>query len=101
MQQDIASKQPDFENVTVKAQALQIGETKMQHHTQQLVTRYETLVNNVKVVFQLHFEYMVYWLLCFRILTAYYLYILDLGKTMHWWLIELLYSFKVPTKNSR
>ena len=62
MQQDIASKQPDFENVTVKAQALQIGETKMQHHTQQLVTRYETLVNNVKVNFKCTLNM---WVICY------------------------------------
>ena len=53
MQQDIASKQPDFENVSVKAQALQLGESKMRHHTHQLVNRYQTLVNNVKVYFPL------------------------------------------------
>ena len=53
MQQDIASKQPDFENVSVKAQALQLGESKMQHHTQQLINRYQALVNNVKVYFPL------------------------------------------------
>ena len=52
MEQDIASKQPDFENVSVKAQALKIGEPKMQHHTQQLVTIYETLVNNAKVIYK-------------------------------------------------
>ncbi len=49
MQQDVASKQPDFESVNVKAQALQVGEVKMQQQAQQLVNRYQTLVDSVKV----------------------------------------------------
>ncbi len=53
MQQDIASKQPDFETVSVKAQALQVGESKMQQYAQQLVDRYQTLGNATKVGSQL------------------------------------------------
>ena len=49
MQQDIASKQPDIEDVSVKAQTLQAGEEKMLTSTSQLLSRYQTLKSTVKV----------------------------------------------------
>ena len=49
MQQDLASRQPDVENIGVKAQHLQAAESKMAAGTSQLYTRYQTLKTTVKV----------------------------------------------------
>ena len=48
-QHDIASRQPDFDSVNVKAQHLELGESKMAAYTSQLLGRYTTLKNNAKV----------------------------------------------------
>ena len=49
MQHDIARRQPDFEGINIKAQHLKVGESKMATDTTQLMTRYHTLKNNIKV----------------------------------------------------
>ena len=49
LQQDVASKQPDVEDVNVKAQSLQAGEDVMLSSTTLLVKRYDTVKTSVKV----------------------------------------------------
>ena len=49
LQQDVASKQPDVEDVSVKAQSLQAGEDVMLSSTTLLVKRYDTVKTSVKV----------------------------------------------------
>ncbi len=49
MQQDIASRQPDFESINLKAKQLEMGESKMAAYTTQLNTRYQTLKTSIKV----------------------------------------------------
>ena len=49
MQQDIARRQSDFDAFNLKAQHLDLGESKMSGYMSQLNSRYTALKNNIKV----------------------------------------------------
>ncbi len=48
-QLDLSSRQGDFEAISIKAQHLTMGQTKMAQYTAQLNTRYQTLKTTMNV----------------------------------------------------